>query len=47
MTYVLINDKEVTKFTTDNFEPIKLLDPLTEERNTLRYSMIPSLYKVI
>lgn len=46
MSYILINDKEVSKFTTDNFEPIKLLDPLTEERNTLRYSMIPSLLKI-
>ena len=46
MSYILINDKEVSKFTTDRFEPIKLLDPLTEERNTLRYSMIPSLLKI-
>ena len=46
MSYILINDKEVSKFTTDKFEEIKLLDPLTEERNTLRYSMIPSLVKI-
>lgn len=45
LTYILINDKDVKKFTTDEFEPIKLLDPITEDRNTLRYSMIPSLYK--
>ena len=46
LTYILINDKEVKKFTTDEFEPLKLLDPITEDRNTLRYSMIPSLYKI-
>ncbi len=46
MSYILINDKEARKFTTDNFELIKLLDPLTEDRNTLRYSMIPSLLKI-
>lgn len=46
LTYILINDKDVKKFTVDEFEPLKLLDPITEDRNTLRYSMIPSLYKV-
>ena len=46
MSYILINEKEVGKFTTDKFEPIKLLDPLTEDRNTLRYSMIPSLLNI-
>lgn len=46
LSYILINDKEAHKFTTDNFEELKLLDPITEERNTLRYSIIPSLYKI-
>lgn len=46
LSYILINDKDVHKFTTDEFEEVKLLDPITEERNTLRYSMIPSLYKI-
>ena len=46
LSYVLVNDQDVKKFTTDEFEPLKLLDPLTEDRNTLRYSMIPSLYKI-
>ncbi len=46
LSYILINDKDVHKFTTDEFEEIKLLDPITEERNTLRYSIIPSLYKI-
>ena len=46
LSYILINDKDVHKFTTDKFEDIRLLDPITEDRNTLRYSMIPSLYKI-
>lgn len=46
LTYILINDKEVNGYTLDEFEALKLLDPITEDRNTLRYSMIPSLYKV-
>ena len=46
MSYILVNDKEANMYTTDNFEALGLLDPLTEERNTLRYSMIPSLVKV-
>ena len=45
LTYVLVNDKEVKRFTADDFEGLKLLDPMTEERNTLRYSVISSLYK--
>ena len=31
LSYILINDKDVKKFTTDEFEPLKLLDPITEE----------------
>ncbi len=46
LSYILINDKEVHKYTNDSFEELYLLDPMTEERNTLRYSLIPSLYKI-
>jgi len=46
LSYVLINDKEVHKYTRDSFEELRLLDPMTEERNVLRYSLIPSLYKI-
>ena len=46
LSYVLINDKDVHKYTNDSFEELKLLDPMTEERNVLRYSLIPSLYKI-
>ena len=46
LSYILVNDKEASKFTLDEFEMVRLLDPMTEERNTLRYSMIPSLLKI-
>lgn len=46
LSYILINDKEVHKYTQDEFKELRLLDPMTEERNTLRYSLIPSLYKI-
>ena len=46
LSYILINDKEVKGYTLDEFEELRLLDPITEDRNTLRYSMIPSLYKI-
>ena len=46
LSYILINDKDVHKYTYDEFEELRLLDPMTEERNVLRYSMIPSLYKI-
>ena len=46
LTYILVNSKEAKEFTTDEFQEVKLLDPMTEERNTLRYSILPSLYKV-
>ena len=46
LSYVLINDNEAHKYTRDSFEELRLLDPMTEERNVLRYSLIPSLYKI-
>lgn len=46
LSYILINDKEVHNYTLDEFEELKLLDPITEDRNVLRYSVIPSLYKI-
>ena len=46
LSYILINDKEAKDFTTDEFEPVKLLDPMSEDRNTLRYTMITSLFKI-
>jgi len=46
LTYSLIKESEVYKYTNDEFDSIKLLDPMTEERSTLRYSLIPSLMSV-
>ncbi|MCI9365455.1 MAG: hypothetical protein HFJ54_02295 [Clostridia bacterium] len=46
LSYILINDKEVHRFSKDEFEEVKLLDPMSEDRNTLRYSMITSLFKI-
>lgn len=46
LPYILVNSKDSHKFTNDKFEELKLLDPMTEERSTLRYSLIPSLYKL-
>ena len=46
LTYALVNDKESHMFTNDNYEEIRMLDPITEERNTLRYSILQSLFKV-
>ena len=46
LTYILVNDKEAKYFTKDDTEVVSLLDPMTEERNTLRHSILPSLLKV-
>jgi len=46
LTYSLIKESEVYKYTNDEFDRIRLLDPMTEERSTLRYSLIPSLLSV-
>ena len=46
LTYILVNDKESHMFTNDKYEEIRLLDPITEDRNTLRHNTLQSLYKV-
>ena len=46
MSYVLVREDEADMFTTDEFEKVKLLAPITEERSTLRYSVLTSLYKI-
>ena len=43
LSYALIPDSEVKKYSTDEINVVKILDPMTEERNALRYSLIPSL----
>ena len=45
LTYALISKNDVHKYTYDEFDAVELLDPMTEERNVLRYSLIPSLYR--
>jgi len=46
LSYALISEKEIHKYTNDEFEMVKVLDPMSEERNTLRYSLIPSLMSI-
>ena len=46
LSYILVNDKEAKDFTKDDTEIVPLLDPMTEERNTLRHSIVPSLFKI-
>lgn len=46
LSYVLVREDEADNFTTDPFEKVKLLDPITEERSTLRYSVLASLLKI-
>ena len=46
LSYILVNDKEAKYFTKDDTELVMLLDPMTEERNTLRHSILPSLLKI-
>ena len=43
VSYTLINKDNVSKFTKDKFESIILNDPMSEDRNTLRYSLLASL----
>ncbi len=46
LTQIFINPSEGKKYTTDNFEVVKLLDPLSIEKAALRYTLVPSLMKV-
>ncbi len=46
LSYALINENEVGLFTNDEFEKVKVLDPMSEEKTTLRYSLLPSLMNI-
>ena len=46
LTYTLIKEDDVYKYTTDSFDMVKILDPMTLDRCTLRYSLIPSLLSI-
>ena len=45
LTYSLVSEKEANMFTMKNNDIVKILAPLTEERNALRQSLITSLLK--
>ena len=42
-SYTLIPNSEVHKYTKDEFEEINLLDPMSDDHKTLRYSLLPSM----
>lgn len=46
LSYTLIPNDKVHLFTTDEFTPVTLNDPMSEDRNTLRYSLIYSLNEI-
>ncbi|MEE3343232.1 MAG: phenylalanine--tRNA ligase subunit beta [Bacilli bacterium] len=46
LTQIFITEADGHKYTNDDFEIVKLLDPLSIEKNSLRYTLIPSLMKV-
>lgn len=46
LSYILVNEKEAKYFTKDDTELVSLLDPMSEDRNTLRHSILPSLLKI-
>ena len=46
MSYTLIPNSEVHKYTKDKFNEVMLNDPMSEDRNTLRYSLLYSLNEI-
>ena len=46
LTQIFINPEDGKKYTSDEFEVVKLLDPLSIEKAALRYTLVPSLMKV-
>ena len=46
LSYVLVPEADAKCFTKDSTEVVKLLDPLSEDRNTLRHSLSIALYKI-
>lgn len=46
LSYSLISENDVKKYTLDEFDIVKVLDPMSEDRNTLRYSLISSLMNI-
>ncbi len=46
LSYTLIPEGEVYKYTKDTFQRVRLSDPMSEDRSTLRYSLIYSLKEI-
>ncbi len=46
LSYTLISSDDVHKYTKDNFQEVKLNDPMSSDRNTLRYSLLSSLVDI-
>jgi len=46
LSYVLVPEADAKMFTNDDTEVVKLLDPLSEDKNTLRHSLSVALYKI-
>lgn len=46
LTQIFLNDEVAQKYCDKDYEIVKLLDPLSVEKNALRYSLVPSLLKV-
>lgn len=46
LSYVLVPEDESKMFTKDGTEKVKLLAPLSEDKNTLRHSLSIALYKI-
>ena len=46
LTQIFLNDEVAKKYCDKDYEIVKLLDPLSIEKNSLRFSLIPSLLKV-
>lgn len=46
LSYVLVPENEAKMFTKDDTEVVKLLAPLSEDKNTLRHSLSIALHKI-
>ena len=46
LSYVLVPEADTKMFTKDDYETVKLLAPLSEDKNTLRHSLSVALYKI-
>ena len=46
LSYILIGEEKAKQFNNQDVEVIKLLDPMSEDRNSLRTSMIPTLMDI-